>query len=231
MKLPATGTVALLEKLDPYIPDHLINSLFVQNSGPGRRALFSPAQLYRVTLLVLLTPARSFNLLVKLLPEHRPWRSFARLRNRFDLPDARMLHDFRDKLEVMKLRRVNNYLLQPLIEGTSGFTKTVALIDSTDLPAATHAYKKTPPANILPARRPSADAAAKMGRAAGSSDTRSTRSGSGFASTHPIFCWRPWYRGRPRPVAVICCFWNPVFAIAASAWSGRQTSWWETCPI
>jgi len=152
-RLPPTGTAALLERLSPHIPDDLINSLFMERPGPGRPALLSPAQLFRVNLLALLTPAHSFNLLVDLLSEHRAWRSFARLRNRKAGPGVRMLHEFRARLDLPKLRRVNQALLQPLIEGTGGFAKTVALIDSTDLPAATNAYKKMRPDITAPDAR------------------------------------------------------------------------------
>lgn len=62
-----------------------------------------------------------------------------------------MLHEFRARLELSKLRRVNQHLLQPLIEGTHRFPKTVAMIDSTDLPAATNAYKKMSAVNTVPA--------------------------------------------------------------------------------
>jgi len=142
-RLPPTGTADLLRTLSPHVPDDLINSLFVQQRGPGRRQLFSSAQLFRVSLLALLTPAHSFNLLVHLLRENRSWRTFAGLRNRFGVPDVRMLHEFRQRLDLNKLRCVNEHLLKPLIEGTTGFPKTVAVIDSTDLPAATSGYKKT----------------------------------------------------------------------------------------
>jgi len=152
-RLPPTGTAGLLERLSPHVPDDLVNSLFVQKSGPGRPEHFSAAQLFRVNLLALLTPAHSFNLLVELLREHRAWRSFARLRNRVDVPDVRMLHEFRRRLDLTKLRCVNEYLLEPLVAGTGAFAKTVALIDSTDLPAATNAYKKIPQVNIQPAGR------------------------------------------------------------------------------
>ena len=145
-ELPVTGTSALLEILSPHVPDDLINSLFAQKSRRGRPRLFSAAQLFRVNLLALLTPAHSFNLLVALLAEHRPWRSFARLRNRLVLPDAKMLHDFRQRLDLAKLRCVNKFLLSPLLEDCDGLAKTVSLIDATDLPAATNAYKKTRPA-------------------------------------------------------------------------------------
>lgn len=142
-QLPTTGTCGLLERLSVYIPDDLINSLFVTHSGPGRPRRFSAAQLFRVHLLALLAPAHSFNLLVELLPEQRSWRSFARLRNRFCVPDVRMLHEFRARLDLCHLRRVNDHLLGPLLGNASKFPKTVALIDSTDLPASTNGYKKT----------------------------------------------------------------------------------------
>lgn len=149
-RLPTTGTAALLERLSPHIPDDLINSLWPRQSGSGRRQLFSAAQLFRVSLLALLTPVHSFNLLVQLLPENRSWRSFARLRNRFQLPDVRMLHQFRARLDLANLRAVNRHVLMPLVEGIASSAKTVALIDSTDLPAATNGYKKTPLARTSP---------------------------------------------------------------------------------
>jgi hypothetical protein len=141
--LPATGTAALLEIISPHISDDLINSLWIHRTGPGRPRSFWPSQLFRVSLLPLLTPARSFNLIVQLLGEQRALRSFARLPNRLTVPDVRMLHEFRDRLNLTHLRRINEFLLEPLIEGTGALGKTVALIDSTDLPAATNTYKKT----------------------------------------------------------------------------------------
>lgn len=188
-QLPPTGTAGLLEQLSPYIPDDFINVLFRPHSGPGRRGLFSAAQLFRVNLLALLTPVHSFNLLVKLLAEHRSWRSFARLRNRFDVPDVRMLHEFRQQLDPSKLRGVNEHLLRPLLEGVDRFPKTVALIDSTDLPAATNAYKKTRRGNTVRSGRALAGAAAKTVAAVIMLATKSTRFASGCASIPPKFCW------------------------------------------
>jgi hypothetical protein len=188
-RLPTTGTGALLELLSRYIPDDLINALWRRPSGPGRPVLFSPAQLFRITLLPLLTPAHSFNLVTELLPEQRSWRSFARLRNRHALPDVRMLHDFRTRLQLTQLRRVNEQLLEPLLEGTSRFAKNVAVIDSTDLPAATNAYKKIPPASTVRIGPTPVVAAAKRDRAVISLATKSTRCGSGFAKLLPAFCW------------------------------------------
>lgn len=187
--LPATGTAGLLEKLSPYVPDDLINSLCSRVSGPGRPDVFSAAQLFRVHLLSLLTPVRSFNLLVELLSEHRSWRTFARLRNRQQVPGVRMLHEFRQTLDLTKLRCINEHLLAPLIEGTAGFAKTVAIIDSTDLPAATNAYKKIRSANIVRAGRRWVAAAARMVLAATLSAIKSTRYAYGCASINQAFCW------------------------------------------
>ncbi len=190
-ELPLTGTSALLEILSAYVPDDLINSLFAQKSRRGRPRLFSAAQLFRVNLLALLTPAHSFNLLAALLAEHRPWRAFARLRNRLVLPDAKMLHEFRDQLGLAKLRCVNSSLLAPLLEDCDGSAKTVSLIDATDLPAATDAYKKTQRVNTVLIAPIQVLAAARMDRAVTSSGTKSTRFDCGFDNIVPAFCWSP----------------------------------------
>jgi len=61
--LAITGSTALLEELSPFIPDDFINSLFYGESRRGQPRKFTPAQLYRATLLALLTSAHSFNLM------------------------------------------------------------------------------------------------------------------------------------------------------------------------
>ena len=144
--LPQTGTSALLEKLSPHLNDDWINQLLPPQRGAGRRRAFSSAQLLRVLLLALLTPAHRFNLLLKLLPENRAWRKFARLPNQRELPDAKMLHQFRDRLDLIGLRRLNAHLLRPLLEQLDPARKTLAIIDATDLPAAANSFKKTNPA-------------------------------------------------------------------------------------
>jgi len=44
---------------------------------------------------------------------------------------------------VAGLRRINQFLLAPLLETLSPDRQAVGLIDATDLPAATSAYKKS----------------------------------------------------------------------------------------
>jgi hypothetical protein len=187
--LPTTGTAGFLEAISPHIPDDLVDSLFAHRCVRGRPQLYSPSQLFRISLLPLLTPARSYNLVVSLLREQRLLRSFARLRNRMAVPDVRMLSEFRNRMDLAKLRQLNVSLLRPLLEGAGNFTKTVALIDSTDLPAATNGYKKTLWANTSPTAPTLVRAALKMVRVATTSVTRSTLCASGFASIDLQFCW------------------------------------------
>jgi hypothetical protein len=60
-----------------------------------------------------------------------------------------MLHEFRQRLPPSLLRSINAHLLMPLLDQL-GSLSTVALIDATDLRAATNAYKKTAPENSQP---------------------------------------------------------------------------------
>ena len=63
--LPATGTVALLELLDPFVPDDFINECWPHGPTGGRHCEHTSAQLFRVHLLCLLSPVHSVNLLIK----------------------------------------------------------------------------------------------------------------------------------------------------------------------
>ena len=96
--LPATGTMALLELLDPFIPDDFINACWPHGRTGGRHREHPAAQLFRVHLLCLLSPVHSVNLLVKMLPEQRAWRKFAGLRCQSRVPDVRRLHGFRGRV-------------------------------------------------------------------------------------------------------------------------------------
>jgi hypothetical protein len=141
--LPATGTAKLLEVLAPLIPDEFINRLLPGNHRQGRRHYFSAAQLWRVHLLAVLSPAHSFNALVRLLPEQPDWRRFALLDHRWRTPDVRMLSEFRATTGVAGLRRINEQLVRRLLRFVPADGQTVAIIDATDLPASTADKKKT----------------------------------------------------------------------------------------
>lgn len=181
--LALTGTALLLEQLSAFVPDGFINELCRSKRHPGPHSLYSPAQLYRVHLLVLLTPAHSFNLLVELLKENRSWRRFAHLANRRQVPDAKRLHQFRERVGVAGLRRINEQLLAGLLDARDGARQSVAIIDSTDLPAATNAYKKSRTRVIPPKGLPWVDAHANMDTAGGLWATKNTHCGYGSTPT------------------------------------------------
>jgi hypothetical protein len=98
----------------------------------------------RTLLLLLLTPARSTNLLCALLPEQRSWRRFAHLPNFRRVPTPRPLHEFRVLLTPRVLREINAVLLRRILTTWPAGQPAVAIIDATDLPAATNEYKKSP---------------------------------------------------------------------------------------
>jgi hypothetical protein len=186
--LPATGTAKLLDLLDPHIPDDFINEHWQWRPARGQRPKFSAAQLWRLHLLVLLTPVHAFNLLLTSLPEQRRWRDFARLPNQRHLPDVRMLHEFRARVGVGGLRQINDHLRQDFIEQAAGWEQTVALIDATDLPAACRGFKKKKPALTPPSGPHWEDAPSRPGRAAALSVTKSIRCACGGEPTPAECC-------------------------------------------
>jgi hypothetical protein len=93
-------------------------------------------------LLALITPVHSFNLLVRMLPEQKAWRRFARIPSQDHVPDVRMMNVFREEIGVDGLRRVNGQLLEPIIARVEISQGAAALIDATDLPASCLGFKK-----------------------------------------------------------------------------------------
>jgi hypothetical protein len=180
MSLPITGSAALLDWLSPYVPDDAILEVLPRHRGQGRRSAWNAAQLYRTVLLLLLTPTRSSNLLCELLAEQKGWRRFAGLTNQRRLPGPRQLHEFRARLTPGVLRHINEGLLKSILARFAPEQPAIALIDSTDLPAPAHAYKKSGAENFRPALRRSEHAPSKQGRAAGLSATKNTPCGSGY---------------------------------------------------
>jgi hypothetical protein len=152
--LPTTGTAELLQLLDAQIPDEFINDTAHYRPARGQQIRLSPAQLWRIHLLALLTPVHQFNLLLGMLAEQPAWRQFAHLRNRRDLPDARMLHEFRFRMGVTGLRKINDFLCQDFVEQAAGWEQSVGLIDATDLPASCRGFKKKKPEPTPPTAPP-----------------------------------------------------------------------------
>jgi hypothetical protein len=193
--LPITGSNALLELLSPFIPDGFLREQWPHGTTGGRQGHFSAAQLWRLHLLALVTPVHSVNLLLQMLPEQRDWRRFAHLSNRHQIPDVRMMHEFRRRVGVAGLRRVNEVLLAPLLEGLDPSAPAIALMDATDLPAACRGFKKSPPAPIPPRTPRWAGARSRRARVAASSATRNTHCGCGSRLTRHTGCWCRWSVG------------------------------------
>lgn len=176
--LPAVGTAELLRVVSDFVPDDFINQLLPRRRGVGRRCCFSAAQMWRVHLLSPLTGTHSFNGIVRLLPEQRAWRRFAHLSHRERTPDVRMLHEFRDRAGVGGLRAINDHLVVKLLKYLRAEQRSVAVIDATDLPAAT-ADKKKMAGNGPPSERPWEHARSKPATPDFMLVTRSTHYGCG----------------------------------------------------
>jgi hypothetical protein len=182
LRFPITGTAELLKILDPFIPDAFINRHFDARSARGPHRYFSPAQLWRTHLLTVLTPVHSVNRLVALLSEQRPWRTFAKLSHRQRVPDVRMLNEFRARLGVMGLRRINDQLRGEFIKEAARWPHAVALIDATDLEAACNGFKKKIPKPTRRIARPWAIGRTSRVRVAGTWVTKNIRSACGGAN-------------------------------------------------
>ena len=220
--LPPTGTTAFLQELSPYIPDEFINQLLPARAGRGRPHAFSPAQLWRLHLLPLLTPTHSFNLLLQMLPEQRDWRRFAHLPNRHALPGVRLVHEFRQRLGVAGLRRINEQLLAPLLPRDHTGAWAVALIDATDLPAAAAGFKKNGRGNTRRSAPRSGRAPSRPVRAGSFWATRNTPCGCGCGRTNAACCWCRSSVGSRRPTRRRGACWCRACGIAGSGGSGDR---------
>ena len=109
--------------------------LFPRQCGRGRRSLFWPAQLFLLLLLHLLTLVHSFNLLVKLLPDHGSWRDFARQ------PLLAKLRTTAAKVDADRLRAAQLSGRQHVLVADSTSTKAIlsSPVSSLLLPISTSA--------------------------------------------------------------------------------------------
>jgi len=141
-QLPPTGTEDFLELLSPFVPDDYLDQRWPRLKTGGRRYGFSTSPLWRLHLLAIITPVPSFNLLIRMLPEQKAWRRFARIRSQEQVPDVRMMNTLREEIGVDGLRQINGQLLEPIIARVELSQGAAALIDATDLPASCSGFKK-----------------------------------------------------------------------------------------
>jgi len=208
--LPATGTAQFMALVSPYVPDTFINELIPRHRGRGRRQQFSSAQLFRTSLLSVLTPVHAFNHLVRLLPEQGAWRRFARLPNRQAVPDVWMLNQFRERCGVSGLRQINEQLLAPMLPKSTAENPALALIDATDLEAACSGHKKRRPVTIRPRMPHWEDERSNADKVVALSGIRNTRFGSGCAVINAVYCWCRWSVGLHLPIMARVAFSSPA---------------------
>jgi len=144
----------LLENISAIIPDEKIDRELkfpIPNRGP--RPTLKPSQMYRIHLLLCLKRLVSFRQLREDLLHHRDWRTFARLKNKQQVPTLRALSEFRQSGPLL-LQQLNPLYLNMIFSITGVPSVIVAVPDSTDIRAATKGYtKKTAPvskAAIIP---------------------------------------------------------------------------------
>ena len=95
--------------------------------------------------------------------------------HRYRVPDVRMLHEFRGRIGVDGLRKINERLVKPLLRAVVERADTIAVIDATDLPAACTVFKKRRQLPIPQSARPSVIGPSKRARVIGLSAIRSIR--------------------------------------------------------
>ena len=100
-----------------------------------------------------------------------------------------MLSQFRERAGVSGLRQINEQLLAPLLPKRAGEGLSVALIDATDLEAASSGHKKRTPDSIRPNEPPWVAAPSSVGRAVFSSATRNIPFGFGCSTINEGCCW------------------------------------------
>ena len=176
--LPRTGTVGLLDAVSSYIPDDFITAVCPRGKTGGRRYDLDAAQLWRVHLLAVLSSSHSLNLVIDQLREQPTWRRFCGLRR--ILPGARMLHEFRQQVGVDGLRQINQHLISRLVSGRGIQPHWVALMDATDLRAASDGFKKKKLVSTQRSMLRWAGEHSRPGRAVGLWDTKSIRCAFGF---------------------------------------------------
>ena len=196
--------------LSPYVPDTFINELVPRHRGRGRRQQLSSAQLYRISLLSVLTPVHAFNHLVRLLPEQRAWRRFAQLSNRQAVPDVWMLNHFRERCGVRELRLINEQLLTPMLPKSTSENPALALIDATDLEAACSGHKKRRPDAIRLNTPRWEDGRSNADAVVASSGTKSTPFDSGCAVINVAYCSCRWSVGLHPLIMARAVFSSPV---------------------
>lgn len=132
----------LLKNISTIIPDEKIDcelSFPCPNRGP--HSDFTPSQLYRIHLLLPLKRLVSFRQVHQDMKHHKDWRSFARLKNKDQVPSLDALSRFRQRASSL-LHQINQLYITMIFDIVGVPSTVIAVPDSTDIEAATKGYQK-----------------------------------------------------------------------------------------
>jgi len=132
----------LLRAIDAVIPDRWIDDRWPQPARQGRWAPLSTSRLVRVHLLVLLKSLGSFNRACRELRHNVDFRRFCRLRMANRPPTAGYLAQWRGSFAVEQWRDLHRHLLKAVALLFVPPVLGLAVVDSTDLPAAVRRMSK-----------------------------------------------------------------------------------------
>ena len=183
LRTPATGTAQFLTLVDPFVPDDFINQHW--NHRPSRGPHRSIALHNSVASTCWPAIAGAFIEPCSSCYRNNGPGASSPACPIHSGPDVRMLHEFRARSGVSGFRAINHQLRLPWIERAAGWSRAVALIDATDLPAACGGFKKKQRKRIPPIVPPWAGARSRRGKVVGLSATKSTRSVCGDRNIAP----------------------------------------------
>jgi transposase len=132
----------LLENISTIIPDEKIDrELSFPCPDRGPHSDFKPSQLYRIHLLLPIKRLVSFRQVHEDMKHHKDWRSFARLKNKDQVPSLDVSSRFRKRASSL-LRQINQLYIKTIFDIVGIPESVIAVPDSTDIEAATKGYQK-----------------------------------------------------------------------------------------
>ena len=132
----------LLRAIGAVVPDRWIDDQWPQPRRQGRWPSLSTARLVRVHLLMLLKALGSFNRTCRELQHNVDFRRFCRLRMSDHAPTAGYLAQWRATFGVDQWRALHRHLLKAVAQLFLPSALGLAIVDSTDLPAAVRRMSK-----------------------------------------------------------------------------------------
>ena len=140
----------LLHAIGSVLPDRWIDGQWPQPRRQGRWPSLSTSRLVRVHLLMLLKALGSFNRTCRELQHNVDFRRFCRVRMLDRAPTAGYLAQWRGTFGADQWRMLHRHLLQAVARRFVPSALGLAIVDSTDLPAAVRRMSKKKTARRWP---------------------------------------------------------------------------------